>query len=101
MKPEEINRLEIRMKDAKEVADLYSEIAFKCSLKEPKNGLYIAVFKANYDTEAKGYTLRFYFEVDDQTLNCIKPIVEKHKLKYRRITDKKQRVLEIYTPRKS
>lgn len=86
------------MKDAKEVVELYSEIAFNCSLKEPKDGLYIAVFKAVYDDEAEGYTLRIYLEVDDQTLNCIKSIIEKHKLKYRRITDKKQKILEIYTP---
>lgn len=87
------------MKDTKEVVELYSEIAFSCSLKEPKDGLYIAIFKAVYDTEAEGYTLRIYLEVDDQTLDCIQSIIEKHKLKYRWITDRKQKILEIYTPR--
>lgn len=87
------------MRSTKEVGELLSEIEANCSLKIPSRDAYIPA-RSGYDSEVEGFTLCINTEIDSQALNCIKSIIEKHKLKYRRITSRDQKVLEIYTPKK-
>jgi hypothetical protein len=92
--------LEIKMKEPKDVAELLFKIEIECSLKTPRDGLYYAVSRNIYDAEVEGYSLRIYSEVNEENLACIKSMIQERKLKCRWITDKSQRVLEVYTPRK-
>lgn len=85
----------------KEIGDLHTEISLKCSLKEPKEGLYVSIIiphPAVYDSEAEGCKLSINASiVDEPALNCIKSIIQKHKLKLKKTSDS----LVIYKPRKT
>jgi hypothetical protein len=85
----------------KEATDLSLEISSKCSLKKPKEGLFVAIDVPNstlYDVSAEGHKLRIDMSVIDQSSrNYIKSIVEKHKLKM----IESKGYLVIYTPRKT
>ena len=82
-----------------EVLDLIDKV-FECSLEEKNIKLFISVPNPEvYDSEAEGYKLLIK-DISESTLNCIKSIVQKHKLKYLWTTHKSEKVLVIYTPRK-
>jgi hypothetical protein len=84
----------------KEATDLFLEISSKCSLKKPKEGLFedIVLPSSTPDANAEGHKLRFDLSIiDESSSNCIKSIVEKHKLKMM----KSEGYLVIYTPRKA
>ena len=86
--------------ELKEVRDLFQEISSKCSLKKPKEGLFedIVPPSSTLDDDAEGSKLRFALSIiDESSSNCIKSIVEKHKLKMA----KSEGYLVIYTPRKA
>lgn len=80
-----------------EVLDLINKV-FECSF---DMNLFIGVPNPEvHDSEAEGYKLLIK-DTSESTLNCIKSIVQKRKLKYLWTTHKSEKVLEIYTPRKS
>lgn len=83
-----------------EVNDLIDEV-FECSLKESKEigDMFISFPNPRvYDAESKGYKLCIRKTlVAELSRDCIKSIVEKHKLKLK----ESQEYLIIYTPRKS
>jgi hypothetical protein len=85
----------------KEAGDLFLEISSKCSLKKPKEGLFediVAPSSTHYDANAEGHKLRLDMSIiDESSRNCVKSIVEKHKLKMA----KSEGYLVIYTPRKA
>ena len=83
-----------------EVLDLIDKV-FECSLEEKKMPeLFISVPNPKvYDSEAEGYKLVIK-DIAKSTLNCIKSIVQKRKLKYLWTTHKSEKVLVIYTPQK-
>lgn len=83
-----------------EITDLINEI-FECSLMERKEIRDMFISFPNprvYDAESKGYKLCLRKTlVNESSRDCIKSIVEKHKLKLK----ESQEYLIIYTPRKS
>jgi hypothetical protein len=80
--------------ELKEATDLHLEISSKCSLKKPKEGLFIDIGHV----DAEGHILRIDMSIiDESSRNCIESIVEKHKLKMA----KSEGYLVIYTPRKA
>ena len=84
----------------KEATDLSLEISSKCSLKKPKEGLFVAIDvpSSTLDASAEGHKLRIDMSIiDESSRNCIKSIVEKRKLKMMELKG----YLVIYTPRKA
>jgi hypothetical protein len=83
-----------------EINNLIKEV-FGCSLKESKDidGMFMSVPNRNiHDAESKGYKYCIKKTlINEPSRNCIKSIVEKHKLRMK----ESQEYLVIYTPRKT
>jgi len=82
-----------------EIGKLLDEV-FRCSLKsEGIEDMFVSIPNPQaYDAESEGY--KFCIKktlVNESSLNCLKAIVEKHKLK---MTESKG-YLVVYTPRKA
>lgn len=83
--------------ELKEALDLFFEIDFKCSLNKSKEGLHQGIDKPN---PQEGYRLLINSSIIPKSSHeCIKSIVEKHKLKLssQKITSEKYWV--IYKPK--
>ena len=82
-----------------EVTELLNDV-FRCSLKESNNiNMFLSIPEAHvYDSETDGWKLCIKKTVvDDASLNCLKAIADKRKLK---IGQSAEGYFSIYTPRK-